>query len=312
MYGHPISKQLERWWAEHGGKHDDPAWTRFLNRFTSYLYVKVDELTSEHENVGEDGEKVFGMSKAGGCTRSAALKLLGYEPEPPSGSTMFTFFTGHVLECAALAMMEALGYTIIDSQARVTIPGLMASASDGIIELYGHPTILSVKTTGYKKSGRERRGNTYIWVRRGFPELPFAGVRKAQPTHWAQMQAEMHATGIRQALYLVLSKDIIKAMEGDPYLDSKEGNGSLAFYAEVVRYNQAFCENQLIPVWEKQMGCVKRGVPGDAFFISNSEDVYVPLVHASADWNPNAERTGTYNPCGYCDLVQACASQASQ
>lgn len=305
MYGHSLSRRLEEWHMEHNGQAGDPEWDTFLADFGSLIAIKSAELSEEHDNGGK-----FGMSKAGGCTRAAGLKLLGNEGTPFSGSTRVTFFIGHIAECIAIASLRSLGYAVGGTQQPVLLDDLMHSYSDGIIaDFEGKETILSVKSAGYKKSGQERRGANRIWVRRGFPELPFAGVKASQPGHWVQMQAEMAGAELDQALYLVVAKDIIKAMEEDPYLGdgNGEGNGSLTFYSEVVPYDAEFCESALIPTWQAQAAAVASGRPGDAMFFSKAGK-YVKLAASSQSWQPNAEKTGTYNPCNYCDLVAACKS----
>ncbi len=304
LHGHPIAAQLEDWFLRHAGDHEDPEWEAFIRDFKESLDGKVGELLREHDNEGR-----FGMSKSGGCTRAQALKKLGFEGEPFSGSTHFTFLLGHVVEVMSIAALRRVGYKVNGLQEPVRIDPFMSSFSDGIIEgvegTKGRPAILSVKSTGYKKSGKERSGK---WTRRGFPELPFEGVRKAQPGWYAQVQAEMHGSGLKWAFIQVTAKDIIKAMEGDPYL-GPEGNGSLTFYGELVAYNPRFVEEHLLPVWDNQWQNVQAGKAGPAYYLHNERDEYVRLTPGSTDWQPNAGLTGTYNPCNYCDLVGACRSQ---
>jgi hypothetical protein len=303
MYGHGLSRQMEEWHKEFNGAAGEPAWDAFLDDFQTLLASKARELSEEHDNDGK-----FGMSKAGGCTRAAGLKLLGAEGSPFSGSTRVTFFIGHLAECIGIASLRALGYEVGGSQQAVTIGEFMHSYSDGIIaDFDGEETILSVKSAAYKKSGQERRGANRIWVRRGFPELPFMGVKASQPGHWVQAQAEMFGANINQALYLVVAKDIIKAMEEDPYLGDGdgEGNGSLTFYSELIKYDDQFCQNTLLPVWEQQWADVQAGRPGAPMFYNKAGE-FVRLTASSQSWKPNADKTGTYNPCNYCDFVGAC------
>ena len=304
MFGDPIARAMEDWHREHAGRHDDPEWGLFVADLLELVRAKADELLEEHTNEG-----LFGMSKAGGCTRAVALKSIGYEPEPLSGSTRVTFLIGHLVEGIAIATLRRLGYEV---QSHDPDGGQIrarrwpfSSATDGIIaDLRGRPASLSVKSTGYKKSGFERKGAEGRWVRRGFPELPFHGVLGAQPGHWAQMQAEMWALGLEQALYVVVAKDIIKSMEGDPYL-GPEGNGSLCFYAEVVPFNPEFVEQQLLPTWERTMAAVTEGRAGPAYYIT-SAGMYTEIAPAATGRVPNAERTGTFNPCDYCDIIAGC------
>jgi hypothetical protein len=246
---------------------------------------------------------MFGLSKSGGCTRGAGLKLLGAEPEPFSGSTHVTFLIGHLVEVLAIAALRRVGYRVNGAQQPVAF-GPFHSYSDGIIDgLKGinGPAILSVKSTGYKKSGKQ--GSR--WVRQGFPALPFEGVRQQHPGWYAQAQAEMHGSGLGHALILVVAKDIIKSMEGDPYLGAA-GNGSLTFYGELIKYDPVFIEEHLMPVWEEAWEDVGRGVPPRPLYLRAGADVYVELSPASTDWEPNASRTGSFNPCSYCDLLQPC------
>lgn len=303
MHGHPLARKMEQWHRDHNGRHDDPEWQAFLEDLSVLVRTKLDELGEEHTNHGR-----FGMSKAGGCVRSAGLKALGYEEEPVTGASRMTFLTGHLLECVGIATLRRVGLEVTSGQSEV-VAGPWHSYTDGIIsDLDGSgPAMLSIKTAGYKKSGRERRGRELVWVRRGFPELPFSGVLKAQPHHYAQMQAEMYASGIHQALYLVIAKDHIKAMEDDPYL-GEQGNGSLAFYTEVVAYNPGFVEGVLLPTWEQASEDVEAGRAPAPLWLT-SELRFVRLHPASLGREPNASLTGTFNPCDYCSLVQACRAE---
>lgn len=300
IFGHPIARAAERWWEQHGGEPGDPEWAAYLSDFRDLLPAKFAELNEEHVNDGR-----FGMSKAGGCTRGEGLKWLGAEREPLSGSTKHTFYLGHVLEVSTLALFTRLGFPIRGLQQPVRIDPFMHSFHDGLFDLHAAKTVLSVKSAGYKKSGKEYRKSGPVWVRRGFPELPFQGVKVAQPGWFAQLQAEMHAEDAEQGLIFVTSKDIIKAMEGDPYL-GPEGNGSLTFYAELIRRDDEFIENHLLPVWQDQWDAVQAGDPGPARFLNGATGYYVDLNEADTSWKPNADRTGTFNPCLYCEMFDAC------
>lgn len=285
---------MEAFWK---GAEDDPEkWGAFLTDFEERIAFKNNELREEHSNDGR-----FGMSKAGGCTRAAALKLLGYKPEPFSGSSKYTFWLGHVCEVAAVCTLDSLGYPVSGHQEPTRIDPFMHSYSDGIVSYGGRQHILSVKSTGYKKSGKQ--GKT--WVRRGFPELPFGGCKSVQPGWWAQMQAEMHGSGIDSAILVVVAKDIVKAMEGDEYL-GPNGNGSLTFYCEQVDYDREWCERHLVPAWAAAWKATESGSAGPALYLNKDTHRYAVLDRASEGAWPNKDRTGTFNPCSYCDLREAC------
>jgi len=272
----------------------------FHEAIEARLSTKFLELRAEHSNNGR-----FGMSKAGGCTRAAGLKLLGHEGKPFSGATRLTFFMGHMAEVFAISSLDTLGYNIDGTQALATIDPMMHSYSDGIITMGDRELILSVKSTAYKMSGK--RGKT--WVRRGFAELPFGGCKVVQPGWWAQMQAEMHGTGRKAALLVVVAKDIVKAFEEDDYLGEK-GNGSLAWYCEEIPYDAEWCSRQLIPAWTMEWAATQKGHAGPALYLNNESLRFATLERASTDRMPNAARTGTFSPCSYCDFVKPCAEVA--
>jgi hypothetical protein len=295
---HPITRELANWWTTYGGRHDSPEWAAYLADMRSLLATKHDELTSEHHNEGR-----FGMSKAAGCTRAATLKALGAEPEPFDGDTLVTFHIGHMMECLAIATLRACGYNIDSSQERVRLDPFMSSAFDGVIEDIGVdlpgplPALLSVKSAGYKGSSQSRGK----WLRRGFAALPFDGIYKGNFSAWCQSQAEMHASGIPRTLVTVVAKDIVKAFQGDPYMQE---SGSLSFYCE------------LVPVWSEAWGNVAAGKAGSAYFFNPTSGTYARLPKpgdtASGWGGPNQQATGTFSPCFGCDLVKACKADLAR
>jgi hypothetical protein len=300
MFSHPLAKEAEKWFFDHGGKHSDPAWLNFLSDFSYLSKRKVDEHTREHSNAGR-----FGMSKAGGCTRAQALKLMGEVPEPFSGSTRVTFQIGHMIEVLGLATLRALGLALSAStedevQWEARIDPFMLSYSDGVIlpnEKWPVRTIVSIKSAGMKMSGRTKDG----WKRYGFAQYPMDGLRRTNPNYWAQLQAEMLGTETRQALFFLVAKDMIAAMKEDPIL--AEQNGSLSFYAEVVEIDEKFCNEELVPLWSKVWGQVKSKTDPIARVLSR-DGGYVTLN--PFDGKGNKERTSLYNVCDYCDLRQPC------
>ena len=158
-----------------------------------------------------------------------------------------------------------------------------------------------------------KRGNTF--TRRGFTELPFEGVRKAQPSWWAQLQAEMHGAGIQYGLVLAVSKDIVKVFEDDPYM-GEAGNGSLTFYAELIEYDPIFCETELIPIWQQALDSATDGKAGVAWYLRGDTAQYVRLPVPGDDkvgWGgKNKDATGSFNPCGGCEVSTACKVELSR
>jgi hypothetical protein len=297
-----IAAQAEQWWAEHGGVHDSPQWRAFLADFAQLLPAKLYEQEQPHDN-----KERFGMSKAGGCTRAAVLKLQKADAVPFSGSTRVTFWHGHMAEVMAIATLRALGYGVAPTdqngeQFPVSIDPFMHSYTDGYISL-DRRMLLSVKSTGYKMSGFDRKSSS--WRRFGFSQFPADGVKKTNPGYWAQAQAEIHSevlrgSDVRSSLFFLVAKDIIKKMEGDPMM---QRNGSMSFYAEVIEYDEAFCASQLLPTWAEAWEAHNAGALPEAKVISVDGE-YVTLD--PRDSKGNKARVGTFDHCSYCDLFDAC------
>ena len=315
LYGHPLSRELEAYTARRNVDQDVNR--AFWSDFYTLLGTKLDEMTSDHVNEGPKGEKRFGMSGAGSCTRKATLKYLGYEGEPIDGATRLTWDLGHILEIIGIATLRGAGYAAgTAGQNPVYIDPFMHSFSDDVLpnlgRHYGKPIIYSSKSISYKMSGQQRGK----WVRRGFTELPFEGVRAAQPSAWAQAQAEMHASGIEATIIQYTSKDVVQAFKKDPYV-GPEGNGSLVFYTELIEYDPVFCAHELIPVWGQMWDAATDGKAGTAFVYNPTEHRYIRLPKpgdSEAGWGgPNQAVTGTFNPCGGpCEVAEACKKELAK
>lgn len=297
MYGHPIAKEMEAFWRDHAGRHSDPLWLAYLDAYAELLKLKLTEMGEAHSNGGR-----FGMSKAGGCTRAASLKHLGHDSQL-TGSTRATFAIGHQVEVMALATLKVIGYPLTNVQGRVTIEPMMESAIDAETVLNGLPTIVSVKSAGYKMSGYNFKART--WTRYGFAQFPLDGVKQTNPGYWAQAQAEQVGASASQTLLIVVAKDMIKKMEGDPILQQ---NGSLTFYAELIPCDPAFSD-ELHTTWLHQWAFVNEGDPGAAMYL-NKSGKYVQL--SPGDAKRNKQLTGTYDPCSYCDVSDACSGALLQ
>lgn len=227
-----VVRFLESWCKEHLGRHDDLLYAKYIQHFQRHLSTKREEQQLPHENNGR-----FGMSKAGGCLRAAALSWAGVKGEDFTGSTRAVFEVGHLLECMTLAILEASGFVLRGTQVVCDLPPAHYSYADGVL-LSGpvelpYPIVLSVKTQGYKTSGRTRDG----WKRYGFAALPLDGIRQGQHDWFVQSQLEMAALDLRHALVLVVAKDMVKAMEADPIMQE---SGSLTFYAELLAREEGF------------------------------------------------------------------------
>ena len=297
MYGDAhIAKQLEGWWKDHAGQEDDPDWNQYLDTYFEMLDNKLRELKKKHDNDGR-----FGMASTSGCTRKAGLKMLGHK-EDFKGSTQLTFWIGHQLEIAGLCTLLYAGYPLYGAQAPVRIDPMMHSYHDEVTTIDGIQTIVSVKSAAYKMSSF-RNGK---YVRQGFPELPFEGVRASQPSWWAQAQAEMRGSDIKQTLMLVVAKDVVQAFENDPYM------ASTSFYTEIIPADPAFADTMEM-VWQQQYLSVQGGSPGPALILPKGQDAYVRIpIPGDDSRNPqhaNRQATGTFNPCGWCGLREACTAE---
>jgi hypothetical protein len=309
MYYYPIARKLENWWKAHS-KWDDPEWAKWNDTFNTFMQDKIKELLTKHENI-LDGKKVLGLSSTGSCSRRANMAFKDIISEGFSGSDLFTFWLGHAVEVAALATLDSVGYDVGDRQARASYPNLFSSAIDGEIDLLGYQTPVSVKSAGYKMSGVRRNKGQITYLRKGFPELPFSGVRNTHPGYWAQLQMEMFARKREQGLFLFVAKDIIKAFENDNYM-GKNGNGSLVFYTEFVKPDKEVVE-VVLESMEQQKKDNDNGIFGEPRYLINDEGRFKHVVLNKAEYHENdiwggknKAITKTFNPCGGCPARKPC------
>jgi hypothetical protein len=295
---HKIALQMADWWEAYGQDHESQDWQEFLDHYVGLLQEKAAELGGAHVNLADDGTPTFGMSNAAGCVRAATLRLLGAERERPDGETRFTWWMGHQYEVTVLATLLAMGFDIRGSQERI-VYGPMVSYLDGIIDASGeYDSVLSVKSQGYKFSSK--RGGKI--VRQGFASLAFEGVLQGQPYWWAQLQAEMAATGLSHGLVVVAAKDIVKNLKGDPYLPS------LTFWAEEVKADPDF-QKTLLKVWTESQNKIRNNEPGEPLvYVPRTGYVTLPSPADTESWGgPNQKATGTFNPCFGCDVSAPCS-----
>jgi hypothetical protein len=157
-----------------------------------------------------------------------------------------------------------------------------------------------------------KRGSTF--TRRGFTELPFEGVRKAQPTWWAQAQAEMEASGAREVIVVAVAKDVVRAFKDDQYMQE---SGSLVFYTEAIEHDEHFCQTELRPTWGSVWDAVTGGHASPAWYLRGDTSRYVRLpkpADTGAGWGGvNQQAVGTFNPCGApCELADACKRELAR
>lgn len=304
-FGTPLARKMESFWKENANNPSSQAWKRYLDTYIALQLLKKEELLTEHVNVDEEGNRVYGLSRAAGCVRNSTLGLLDVKGEDFSGSSLFTFWIGHQIETSALATLDGIGYNLNATQKKIELPGLFASASDAEITYLGKPTIVSVKSTGYKMSGK-RQGK---YIRQGFAALPFEGIKASQSSWYVQGNTEAYLSGYDQWLCIVGAKDIVKAFENDEFLGNT-GNGSLSFYTELLRTDEEIAK-KTIEVHKRSYEQYLNGEAGEAYYWNSKEERYITLNKAeyipSNIWGgKNQQLTGTFNPCGGCDRLKGC------
>jgi hypothetical protein len=141
-----------------------------------------------------------------------------------SGRIYRLFETGDREEGRIVANLRAIGCEVHDTasdgkQFEVLnfgghFSGHMDGCALGIPEAPKTWHVLEFKTHGVKS----------------FTKLIKEGVQKSKPQHFGQMQAYMHLTGMRRALYLATNKDTDE------------------LYSERVKYDQAFCMDLMVKV----------------------------------------------------------------
>jgi hypothetical protein len=308
-----VTRYLEKWAADNLGDHQSPAYLKYHEAFSRHLLTKRAEQSEEHSNNGK-----FGMAKAGGCLRATAFSWAGVPREPLSGSTQVTFEVGHLLECMTLALLEASGFKLQGTQVVCDLPPAHYSYADGVL-LSGpvelpYPLVLSVKTSSFKMSGKNRDGS---YKRYGFCSLPLDGVCQGQYEWYVQAQLEMAALNIPNTIVLVVAKDMVKTMENDPIMQE---SGSLSFYAEVLDRVPGF------EVPYQEMGgetlqvlrdILAEAGPGEA---ERAAAAVLPIVSrpgrfvrlpspgdvASGWGGENQKACGDFNRCNGCSYAERC------
>lgn len=298
LHGNPaITKEINA--AMGGLRGGSDAYARIASRVKHYVSAKLDEMAAKHG--GGRHAQSFGLSGAGSCVRKSVLAALGAEAEYTPGK-LWQFFIGHYHEPVALALLEEIGFKVVEPQAEVTIPGdydfpLFHSWTDGIIERNGERFALSVKTQGYKSSSLFRGKAT----RRGFTALPFEGMSES----WrAQSQLEMYGLGLKKALIVVLAKDYMEVFEKeDPYCMEL---GSAVVWADIMEADPAWVEAFVLPTWKRAQRDLVEGRVPDGAILDKDSGLYRPTDprrdNKKSGWDWDRCRWST----GQCDLRDAC------
>lgn len=306
-----VVAHLRRWVSENLRRHDSPGRLLYHEIFSRRLDEKRFEQEEEHDNKG-----LFGMSSAAGCMRANAAKRAGIPSEPVDADTLSTWEIGHLLECKALAILEASGFTLGSAQVECHLPPAHLSYADGVLTAgpvdLPYPVVLSVKTSSFKMSGKQRGGG---FKRYGFCALPLDGIYRGQPSWYVQAQLEMAALGIDNALVLVIAKDMVKAMQDDPIMQE---SGSLTWYAELVRSDRP---SKLLSLgtafdfreaYERLLDADPVSVPPVLYRSGQAPPdkrwIRLPAPgDVESGWGgENQQATGDYNPCFSCQFASWC------
>lgn len=294
----PITKELNA--AMGRLKGGTEAYARIAARVKRYVTTKLDEMAASHAS-GRHG-KSFGLSGAGSCVRKAVLGAQGVKVDFSPGK-LWQFAIGHFHEPWALALLEEIGFEVVEPQAEVTIPGdydfpLFHSWTDGIVQRDGVRYALSTKTMGYKSSSLFRGKAT----RRGFTALPFEGASES----WrAQSSLEMYGLGLDKALIVVLAKDYMEVFETeDPYCREI---GSAVVWADVLEANTMWVESFVLPTWKAAQKALVEGRTPDGSILDKESGLYKPTdprvdnkKENGFDWDRCRWTTGQ------CDMRDAC------
>lgn len=309
LYTHkPLTHFLESWTAEHFGRHDDPAWLRYLEARQKYHALKTEEQAREHDNQG-----LLGMASAGSCLRYLAAKRAKLATPAFSGAEHCTFEIGHLCEVVILATLEAAGFEMDTTQTEARLGDTHRSAVDSILRSgpvdLPYPCILSAKTSSWKNASYDRSRKAQS--RRGFAALPVGGIFKEKFDWFAQFQVEAAALGIEHGVVVVLVKDRIASWDGDPIF--KE-SGSTAWYSQILTFDRPFATE----LWKAHRSLVRDfgdmplqaparvPIPGEHEGDLRWADL--PLPGDDRSWRgPNAEAAGdTWNRCFQCPFNSLC------
>lgn len=182
------------------------------------IQAKIDK---HHESLAEPPRPHMGCSQLGhACDRWLWLSFRwAVQPKFP-GRILRLFRRGQMEEATIVSDLRAIGLDIrhagANNQKRVNFGCHVSGSLDGIIE------------SGVPEAPKKRHIAEFkTHSKKSFEMLVKAGVEKAKPDHFIQMQAYMHGTGIDRALYVAVCKD-----------DDR-------IYTERVRYDQAVAEKYI-------------------------------------------------------------------
>jgi hypothetical protein len=142
-----------------------------------------------------------GASEIGhSCERYLWYKFRGCCKEEFTGRKYRLFQTGHYAEPRFVAELKGIGCEVHEVDAN----GDQFAISDHGGHFSGHMDGCALGIPGAEKTWHVLEMKTHS--NKNFNKLKKGGVLKGFPSHYAQMQAPMHKTGMKRALYMAVNK----------------------------------------------------------------------------------------------------------
>lgn len=172
---------------------------------TKHVDVIAASIFEKYEKAGanEKPRTYLGASVIGGeCARALWYGLRWAAQEKHSGRMLRLFQTGHLAEARFVADLRSIGAVVHDVDPST---GRQFGFSDHGGHMRGHMDgcVKNIPGGGLKWHVVEFKTHSA----KSFAELKKNGVKKAKPTHYAQMQWYMGKSSMERALYLAVNKD---------------------------------------------------------------------------------------------------------
>jgi hypothetical protein len=267
----------------------------------------VTAIYAWHKNRGdaEPFRGYCGASEIGhSCERYLWYKFRGCCKEELSGRKYRLFQTGHYAEPRFVTELRGIGCEIYE-----------VNKDGSQFAIYEHGGHFSGHMDGAIRGVPGAEKTWHVWEakthnNKSFVKLKKDGVKKSKPQHFAQMQAYMHKTGMKRALYLAVNKDTDELYSERIHYDKAYAEGLMEKAHRVITSKAPLSRVSERPDWYECGWCEARDL------CHGTGDVALPIhsiscrqcCHATPVMDGNAAWTCSRHKKGLCgsDQDKAC------
>jgi hypothetical protein len=186
------------------------------------------------------------------CERYLWYKFRGCCKEELSGRKYRLFQTGHYAEPRFVTELRGIGCEIHE-----------VNEDGSQFAIYEHGGHFSGHMDGAIRGVPGAEKTWHVWEakthnNKSFVKLVKEGVQKSKPQHYAQMQAYMHKTGMKRALYLAVNKDTDELHAERIHYDKAYAEGLMAKALRIITSNTPPARLSERPDWYECGWCSAR------------------------------------------------------